>query len=537
MIPTQEPGTFLEWQGRTLAGRYQIETLLRHDSLTAVYKATDPDLQRPVTVQIFNPDLASGPHFQAAFTRWSTAVAQLRHPHIAQVYDFGQEGDTYYLVSEYRPGITLAERLKKLQAENRRPDVATLVRISRSVGAALDYAHRRGLVHGTLHPGNVILDERGEPVLTAFGLARVMAELPTSVPSSGLSYDAVVDYLSPEQVKGEAIDGRSDLYALGVILYEMAAGERPFQAATPLQVALMHVTEPAPDVRQVRSDVPLNVAHAVEQALAKDPNRRFQAAAEMVKALAVAADEAIVKAPVDVELATTGAATRSIDKSAAEPVKSLRLDVAAPDRVEIGRAFDLAVAVRQLDSPKISEADLRQVKSGFLRINWPRSRRAVRLRLEVSAPDCRLHGKESYAFRLYRGQDSPVFYFHLTAEKAGDVSIIVTVYQEEDWLGSARLHTTAYEQVAGRVAVNVTSQVLRPDLQMPAQLRQKVAEHFNLDELRSLCFDLGIDYENFPATKEGMTREIVMYCQRHGQISLLLEHCRRLRPEVSWQLS
>jgi hypothetical protein len=136
----------------------------------------------------------------------------------------------------------------------------------------------------------------------------------------------------------------------------------------------------------------------------------------------------------------------------------LRLDAAVPNKVQLNKAFDLAVTVRQTSSPVLSEDDLPVVKSGDVQASWPKSQSYVRLRIQVSAPDCEIHGEDNRLFRLFWGQDSPMFYFHLTPKKQGVISIIVRVYQEHDWLGSARVHTIAYEQIVGSVQVEITSQ-------------------------------------------------------------------------------
>jgi hypothetical protein len=136
----------------------------------------------------------------------------------------------------------------------------------------------------------------------------------------------------------------------------------------------------------------------------------------------------------------------------------LRLDAAVPNKVQLNKAFDLAVTVRQTSSPVLSEDDLPVVKSGDVQVSWPKSQSYVRLRIQVSAPDCEIHGEDNRLFRLFWGQDSPMFYFHLTPKKQGVISIIVRVYQEHDWLGSARVHTIAYEQIVGSVQVEITSQ-------------------------------------------------------------------------------
>lgn len=141
-------------------------------------------------------------------------------------------------------------------------------------------------------------------------------------------------------------------------------------------------------------------------------------------------------------------------------VTSLRLDTAVPSQAILGRVFDLAVSVRQRSSPILTETDLTQVRSGEVQVSWPEAEAFIRLRVQVKAPECEIQEPADHSFRLYRGQDSPVFYFQLIPRQLGDISIVVTVYQEDDWLGSTRVHTVAQEQLAGRVQIEVTSHPL-----------------------------------------------------------------------------
>jgi hypothetical protein len=157
--------------------------------------------------------------------------------------------------------------------------------------------------------------------------------------------------------------------------------------------------------------------------------------------------------------------------------EQLRLDAAVPDQVHLNRPFALAVAVRQLSSPLLAEEDLVQVRWGDVQVSWPEAEPYIRLRVEVSAPECEIHGEDSQSFRLYPNQDSPVFYFHLTPREAGKVGVIVRVYQEEDWLGSARVHTLVREQIVGRVQLTVTSHDLQPD-------PMAISLHHQLEEAR-----------------------------------------------------
>lgn len=160
----------------------------------------------------------------------------------------------------------------------------------------------------------------------------------------------------------------------------------------------------------------------------------------------------------------------------------LRLDAAVPDRVIVGRVFDLAVAVRQPSSPILSEGDLKRVKSGEVQVEWPASEPYVRLRMQVQAAECEIQGSDAQSFRLYRDQDSPIFYFQLVPQQSGSITIVVIVYQEEDWLGSTRVHTVGHKKAAGKVKVNVKSETI--EINETESLRKQLLQrHLNLLKL------------------------------------------------------
>jgi hypothetical protein len=162
----------------------------------------------------------------------------------------------------------------------------------------------------------------------------------------------------------------------------------------------------------------------------------------------------------------------------------LRLDAAVPNRVTLGRAFDLAVAIRQLSSPILAEDDLERVQSGEVQLDWPKTESFVRLRIQVESAECEIQGSNTQSFRLYRGQDSPVFYFQLIPQEIGGVGIIIVVYQEDDWLGSARVRTTARKQAAGKVKINVTSEPVGVKEEIESLRKQLIQRHSNLHKLK-----------------------------------------------------
>jgi hypothetical protein len=216
-----------------------------------------------------------------------------------------------------------------------------------------------------------------------------------------------------------------------------------------------------------------------------------------------------------------------------------RLDTALPEKVVLGQTFDVAVAVRQPDSPKLKETDLTQRRSAAVNLDWPEDEPFIRLQLQLRAPDCRIEGDDQVAFRLYKGQDSPVFYFHLTPEQAGELTIVVILLQETEWLGSSRVRTSVVEGQRGQIQMKVTSQDVVSSQQeevspaMAVHLRDWLAAHFSEDELRELCFEMGIDYADLPGeTKRVRIISLIGYVQRRGQYNHLVKLGWQLRPNA-----
>lgn len=213
--------------------------------------------------------------------------------------------------------------------------------------------------------------------------------------------------------------------------------------------------------------------------------------------------------------------------------ESLRLDVAVPEEVEIGKAFDLAMAIRYAASPYLSELGP-NIKSGEVIVESPKSEATIRLRIELSAPDCEIREDSSYVYSFQKGENSPPFYFHLTPQKHGEISVIVRIYQQQDLVGNARIHTVVKETVAGQVTTNIYVFDPDPEDQIRINLRETVQESFDVEELKSVCFDVGIDHDNFPKTKKGFVVEVLNYCFRHGIMGRFLGRCQQLRPQVSF---
>jgi serine/threonine protein kinase len=270
------------WIGVTLNKRYKIDALLGQGGMSAVYKASDPNLKRVVAIKLIHEHLSGDQQFVNRFEEEAAAVAQLRHPNIVQVYDFSHDEDTYYMVLEFIPGESLNDRLKRLNQAKRYLSISEALRILSQVCDAVDYAHKRGLVHRDIKPANVMLDVHGQAILMDFGIVKILGGEKHTATGAVLG---TAFYMSPEQVRGEAAEPRSDIYALGVTLFEMLSGNPPFQADSVMTVLMMHLTDPVPDLRSLRSDVPAEVVAIIEKAMAKDARGRYQTAAEMAAAM------------------------------------------------------------------------------------------------------------------------------------------------------------------------------------------------------------------------------------------------------------
>ena len=280
-LPTRQLPT--SWIGSTLNGRYHIESLLGQGGMSTVYRATDPNLQRTVAVKIIHPHLTDDPQLVQRFEQEATAVARLHHPNIVQVHDFNHHEGVYYMVLEYIPGETLAEKLQALNEMQAHMLPIQSVRITADLCLAVDYAHQRGMVHRDLKPANVMINRLGEPVLMDFGIAKLLGSALESM--KGNTFGSA-RYMSPEQVQGKDIDHRSDIYALGVILFELVSGGPPFLGDSNAEIMSKHVHQALPEI-STRSDTPIPAAltAVITTALAKDPAHRYQSAAEMATAL------------------------------------------------------------------------------------------------------------------------------------------------------------------------------------------------------------------------------------------------------------
>ena len=265
-------------------GRYAIVGELGRGGMGTVYLARDPFFKRDVAVKVLPREFLHDPNFQIRFQREAQTIASLEHPAIVPVYDYGEDDGQPYLVMRYMGGGTLADRLK-----HHTFTVAEAAAMLNRLAPALDAAHRQGLIHRDLKPGNILFDQHGNPHIADFGLVKI-AEAAVTVTNSAIV--GTPAYMSPEQARGAAqLDGRSDLYSLGIILFEMLTGTTPFDADTPIGLVVKRITDPVPRILKVKPDLPPACEAVIASALAKEPGQRFSSAAALASALTRVANE------------------------------------------------------------------------------------------------------------------------------------------------------------------------------------------------------------------------------------------------------
>src|ERR671931_1322484 len=266
-------------QPRRLASYTLIEPV-GHGGMAVVYRARQETLDRTVAVKVLSEHLATSDEFMQRFVREARTAANMRHPNVITVHDFGQdERGVPYLVLEYVDGATLADLMDDGLDDARIPGLLD------QIASGLDYAHSRGVIHRDIKPGNVLLTDDGRAVLADFGLAWLLEGAHLTLTGGVIG---TPEYMSPEQAAGEPIDHRSDVYSLGVVLYEMLVGERPFMAETPIGVLLKHLQDPAPSVLIARPNLPSAVGEVLDKVLAKNPSERYASAGELARAFRTA---------------------------------------------------------------------------------------------------------------------------------------------------------------------------------------------------------------------------------------------------------
>jgi serine/threonine-protein kinase len=264
-------------------GRYNIEKELGRGGMAVVYLATDPFMSREVAIKVLPRQFTFDPQFRARFQREAQVIAKLDHPAIVPVYDFGEHEEQPFIVMRYMKGGSLADRLK----DKGSIPVAEAAEILKRIGSALDEAHLKGIIHRDLKPGNILFDDRGDAFVGDFGIVK-MSE--ATIQYTGNAIIGTPGYMSPEQARGdEEIDGRSDIYSLGAIAYEMLTGKLPYHSDTPMGLVMKHILEPVPNVLADKPDLPANTATVISTAMAKEPNMRYQTCVAIASALSASA--------------------------------------------------------------------------------------------------------------------------------------------------------------------------------------------------------------------------------------------------------
>jgi serine/threonine protein kinase len=277
-----------EWIGKVI-GKVRIGKFLARGGMAEVYTGTHLTLDRPVAVKVLHSYIESDPDLLARFQREAKVVAGLRHANIVQIFDFDTFEGHPYIVMEYLKGPSLSVYLRKLHDEDSKLTFDQIGRLLRSLGAGIDYAHAQGVIHRDIKPANIILHSKSgeftvtnrltkdvEPIITDFGLVRIARS--ASHTASGL-VSGTPAYMSPEQARGDKVDHRTDIYSLGIVLYEMLAGRVPFEADSTMAVIYKHIHEPPPPIE----NIPPPVQAVVQKMLAKDPNDRYQNCRGLVK--------------------------------------------------------------------------------------------------------------------------------------------------------------------------------------------------------------------------------------------------------------
>lgn len=262
-------------------GRYEIKAELGRGGMATVYRAYDPSFDREVAIKVLPREFLHDPQFRDRFQREIKTIARLEHPAIVPVYDVGEEDGMPFFVMRYMSGGSLSDWIRR-----ERFSLEHTAHIIEKIAQALTYAHGRGIIHRDLKPDNILFDDNGEPFISDFGVAK-FNEAATNITGSGII--GTPAYMSPEQARDEPVDHRTDIYALGVIVYQMLSGRQPFDADTPMGVVVKHITQPIPEILKVTPDLPESTDTVIKTAMAKDKQNRYASATELTRALNLAA--------------------------------------------------------------------------------------------------------------------------------------------------------------------------------------------------------------------------------------------------------
>ncbi len=319
-------------------GRYEIRGEIGRGGMATVYHAYDPRFEREVALKVLPHEMLHDVQFRTRFEREAKTIAMLEHPAIVPVYDFGEEEGQPYFVMRYMTGGSLSDRIKK--GPMRVQEAAQLIA---HIAPGLDEAHAKHIIHRDLKPGNILFDQFYEPYISDFGIAK-LSEAQTNV--TGNAIVGTPAYMSPEQAQGESIDGRSDIYALGVILFEMLTGQQPYHGDTPMSVVVKQITDPVPHILNVKPDLPPDMELIIEKAMAKDRNERFQDVKSLANALnAVARGERLSLGSSDATMLTSSK-TVLASKPPSQPLPGTMTAKRppAPERAQVPQVFEQVLA-------------------------------------------------------------------------------------------------------------------------------------------------------------------------------------------------
>src|ERR1044071_2139126 len=270
-------------------GIYEVKSELGRGGMATVYRAYDPRFEREVAIKVLPQELLhADPQFRLRFEREAKIIAQLEHSAIVPVYDVGESEGQPYFVMRYMNGGSLSERIKA--------GVFTIeeaIQILGAIAPGLDEAHSKGIVHRDIKPSNILFDKRGNPYISDFGIAKLSQAQAGNVTGSAII--GTPAYMAPEQAQGTEVDGRADIYALGIILFEMLTGKQPYEADTPMAVAIKHITDPVPHILQTNPKLPAGMNAIIQTAMAKNRNDRFPTAVDMTNAVRDLASNATTK--------------------------------------------------------------------------------------------------------------------------------------------------------------------------------------------------------------------------------------------------
>ncbi|MFN8410875.1 MAG: protein kinase [Anaerolineales bacterium] len=264
-------------------GRYQIKSELGRGGMATVYLAYDPSFDREVAIKVLPREFLHDPQFQHRFKNEIKTIAALEHPAIVPVHDVGEEDGMPYFVMRYMTGGSLSSRIEKGKFP-----ITDAARIIERLSSALAYAHQKGIVHRDLKPDNILFDDRNDPYITDFGVASFASSQTNITGDTAIGTPA---YMSPEQAQGDKVDNRSDIYGLGVIIFQMLSGKQPYDADTPMGVAIKHITEPVPEILKTNPTLPRATDTVIKTAMAKKKEDRYPSATDLAQAFRQLADE------------------------------------------------------------------------------------------------------------------------------------------------------------------------------------------------------------------------------------------------------